>query len=517
MKAIRAAALLVLASCAGPDRPAPGSRPNVLVLLADDLGYSDPGCYGGEIRTPNLDALARGGLRFSQFYNTARCWPSRASLLTGYYPQQVRRDTVPGVESGGRGKRPAWAPLLPERLRPLGYRSYHSGKWHVDGPALEGGFDRSYRLEDAGRYFSPRRHFEDDRPLPAVDPASGYYTTAAVADHAIRQLKDHPGGPFFQYVCFTSPHFPLHAPAEDIARYRGAYREGWDAVRETRGKRLRELGLVAHAPPPAEREVGPPYAFPDAIQKLGPSEVIRPLPWSELTAEQRDFQAAKMEVHAAMVDRMDLEIGRILDQLRAMKAFENTLVLFLSDNGASAEIMVRDDGHDPKAPAGSAASHLCLGPGWSTASNTPFRRHKTWVHEGGISTPFIAHWPAGIAARGTIRSTPSHVVDVAPTILELAGGPPAGGPGRSLLPAFAGEPPSARELWWLHEGNRAIRSGDWKLVAAKTAGTQAWELYDLSNDRGETRDLSARFPDRAKEMAERWERTWEEIRALASK
>ncbi len=223
-------------------------RPNVVIILADDLGFSDLGCYGGEIRTPRLDALAAEGVRFTQFYNTARCWPSRAAILTGYYAQQVRRDVVPGVRSGGRGVRPAWAKLLPDRLRALGYRSYHSGKWHVDGMPLRNGFDRSYYVEDLGRYFHPRVIYEDDRRLPPVAPGSGYYTTVAMADHAIGYLAEHArlhrDQPFFLYLAFNAPHFPLQAPPEDIARYRGKYDEGWEAVRAARWKRVQKMGLV---------------------------------------------------------------------------------------------------------------------------------------------------------------------------------------------------------------------------------------------------------------------------------
>jgi arylsulfatase len=516
MRSPAAALLCLLAACSQGDRhPAPPSKPNVLMILADDLGGSDLGCTGGEIETPNLDALARGGVRYSQFYNTARCWPTRAALLTGYYAQQVRRDTVPGVQSGGRGVRPDWAPLLSQRLRPQGYRAYHSGKWHLDGSSAAGGFDRSYRLEDHDRYHDPRRHFEDDRALPA----GGGYATTLIADHAVRVLREHAekhaAAPFFHYLCFTAPHFPLHAPAADVARYRERYRRGWDEIRQERARRIRELGLASGTAPAPESEVGPPYPFPDALAKLGAGEVNRPLPWSSLTPEQQDFQSAKMAVHAAMVHVMDREIGRVVAQLRAMGALENTLILFLSDNGASAEIMVRGDGHDPAAPPGSAASYLCLGPGWSTACNTPHRRHKTWVHEGGISTPLIAHWPAGIPDRGTIRTAPGHVVDVVPTVLALAGVAPTADPpfpGRDFL-----GPASPRELWFLHEGNRALRSGEWKLVSAKNQGKDAWELYDLATDRGETTDLSARHPERVREMSEAWERRWTEIQAQAGR
>lgn len=517
----------LIGALSAPATAAPA--PNVLVILADDLGYSDLGCYGGEIQTPHLDALARNGLRFTRFYNTARCWPTRAAMMTGYYAQQVRRDTIPGVVSGSRGARPAWAPLLPRHLQPLEYRSYHSGKWHIDGMPVENGFDRSYLVQDQGRFFSPRVHFQDDRKLPPVEPGSGYYATTAIADHAIECLKEHAAEhadrPFFHYLAFTAPHFPLHALPEDIARYRETYRRGWEAVRAERWERQKELGLAEGELSAVEQDVGPPYHFPEALETLGPGEVNRPLPWTELNEEQREFQSAKMAIHAAMIDCMDREIGRVLDQLRTMNVFENTLILFLSDNGASAEIMVRDDGHDPSAPPGSAASHLCLGPGWSTVSNTPFRRHKTWVHEGGIATPLIAHWPAGIAARGELRRTPGHVIDILPTVLSLASGGESdpqdaeGGPrfpGRSLVPAFAEDVVIARdELWWLHEGNRALRKGDWKLVAAGADGP--WELYNLSSDPNETSNLAEAHPDKVRELEQRWTALLDQFRETAQR
>ena len=517
------AASAVETTAAKPDQP------NILLILADDMGFSDAGCYGGEIQTPNLDRLAAGGLRFTQFYNTARCWPSRAAILTGYYAQQVRRDTVPGVPSGTRGVRPPWARLLPELLKPLGYRSYHSDKWHVDGPRLAGGFDRSYSLEDHDRYFAPRNHFKDDVRLPPVAPGSNFYTTTFIADHAIKFLKEHAerhaGKPFFQYLCFTSPHFPLQAPAADIARYRDVYRQDWETVRERRWQRMKAMGIVNCALPVMERDIGPPYHFPAALEKLGTNEVNRPWPWRELTAGQREFQSAKMAVHAAMIDRMDREIGRVLEQIKTMGAFDNTLILFLSDNGASAEIMVRGDGHDPTAAPGSAATFLCLGPGWSSVANTPLRRHKTWVHEGGIATPLIVHWPKGIAARGELRHNPGHLIDLAPTLIELAGGqwprawdgqpvPPP--PGKSLVPVFTKDGAVSHDrLWWRHEGNRALRVGDWKLVAAGT--NAAWELYNLRTDRGEMNDLAAHRPGQVRKLAKVWDQQWEEIRALAQK
>jgi arylsulfatase A-like enzyme len=522
-------ALRAQAPAAGSSPVAKGQKPNVLLIVADDLGFSDIACYGGEIATPNLDALAKGGLRFTQFYNTARCWPSRAAFLTGYYAQAVRRDAVPGVKSGGEGTRPAWARLLPDMLRPLGYRSYHSGKWHVDGRPLAGGFDRSYCINDHDRHFAPRRHTEDDVPLPPPAPDSGYYTSTAIADHAIKCLREHAGKhagqPFFEFLAFTAPHFPLQAPPEDIARYKKNYLRGWDAMREERWRRMRAMGIGGSTLAPVEREVGPPYAFPAAMEKLGPNESNRPLPWDSLTAARREFQTAKMAVHAAMVDRMDREIGRVLAQLREMGAAENTLVLFCSDNGASAEIMVRGDGHDPHADCGTGATFLSLGPGWAGMCNTPFRRHKTWVHEGGIATPMIVHWPQRIAARGELRHAPGHVVDLVPTILEAAGGkafatwadqpvPPLHG--RSLSPAFATDAALPRKsIWWLHESNRALRVDDWKIVAAGQDGP--WELYDLRTDRSETKNLAGELPEKVLELAAQWARETAEYEMLATK
>lgn len=495
---------------------APAAKPNILLILADDLGYSDIGCYGSEIATPNLDGLAKNGLRFTQFYNTARCWPTRAAVVTGFYAQQIRRDGFQNGRGGGgnRGTRPTWAPLLSTLLKPHGYRSYHSGKWHIDGLPLQNGFDRSYSLDDHDRFFAPRRHTEDDQPLPAADAATYRYTTTHVADHAIKVLKEHAsrhaGQPFFEFLCFTAPHFPLHALPEDIARYKDTYSRGWDVMRQERWQRMQKLGIGGKTLAPIEREIGPPYHFPEALEKLGPNEINRPVPWDTLTPEQKKFQAAKMAIHAAMIDRMDRDIGRVLEQIRAMGQLDNTIVLFLSDNGASAEMMVRGDGHDPSAPAGSAATYLSLGPGWSSVANTPFRRHKTWVHEGGISTPLVFHWPAGIKARGELRHQPSHLIDVVPTLLEAVrgsaaleigrDGPPR--PGISLIPTFAADTVRHRDaLWFLHEGNRALRAGDWKLVAA---ANQPWELYNLAEDRAETRNLAAQQPEKVRDLEGMW-------------
>jgi len=517
---------LALAFAASAQSTPKTARPNFLLIVADDMGFSDAGCYGGEIQTPNLDRLAKGGLRFTQFYNTARCWPSRAAILTGYYAQQVHRDALPGLGGGGMGQRPPWARLLPQMLQPLGYRCYHSGKWHVDGPVLAGGFDRSYSLNDHDRHFNPRQHTLDDRPLPAAAAGSGYYSATAIAQHAVNFLNEHQAQherqPFFLYLAFTSPHFPLHALPQDIRVYEHRYEAGWDALRQERFARQRNWGLVNCPLAPLDPQIIPGWNLPESQLRaeIGPGEIGHAVPWSSLTDEQKVFQPIKMSLHAAMIHRMDLEIGQVLDQLRRMAALDNTVVLFLSDNGASAEQIIRGDRHDPKAPPGSARTFLSIGPGWASAANTPFRLHKSWVHEGGISTPLIVHWPRGVKSRGELRHNPGHLVDLAPTLLELAGGhwpgaptsqsaPPP--PGRSLVPVFTRDGSVRHEyFWWYHEGNRAIRVGDWKLVADHDG---PWELYDLRTDRAEAHNLAGSQPQKAAELAAAWNARLQEFSA----
>ena len=505
------AAMAVIGSAAlAADSTATARQPNVVFILADDLGYSDLGCYGSEIETPHLDALARNGLRFSQFYNTARCWPSRAALMTGYYAQQVNRDP--------QGNRPKWAALVPELLRDAGYRSYHSGKWHIDGKILDGGFSRSYHTTDHDRFFSPRHHQLDDQPLAPPGSDDKYYATTATAQRAVEWLSEHDSThkpqPFFLYLAFIAPHFPLHALPEDIARYRDRYQPGWDVVRAERWQRMKKLGLVAGDISAPEPTVAPSWNLSEAeLQKrIGPGESGRAVTWDQLSPEQRDFQAQKMAVHAAMIDRMDREIGRVLDKIRAMNAWDDTLIFFASDNGASAEQIIRGDGHTLGSTSGSAQSYLGLGPGWSTVSNTPFRRHKSWNHEGGTSTPLIAHWPKGITAQGELRHAPGHLVDIVPTLLELAGVvPPAKWndesrptlPGRSLVPLFARDTDTPHEaIFFKHMDNRALRLGDWKIVAS---GKNApWELYHLTDDRAESHNLADKHPDKLRELVALW-------------
>ena len=502
------------------------TRPNIVVILADDLGYSDLGCYGGEIATPHLDTLAATGVRFRSFHNTGRCWPTRAALLTGYYPQSVRRDTVDGVRSGGRGERPEWAPLIARPLGDAGYRCYHSGKWHVDGMPVAEGFDRSYYLKDQSRFFSPTKHWLDDQPLPPVQRGTDFYATDTVAQYAVDFLAEHaretPDQPFFCYLAFAAPHFPLHARPQDIARYRGRYAAGWDAVRQQRIDALAAVGWGSQTAAVPLRKVGSPYGFVDQIAQFGPGEFDAYRPWDTLTEQQQAFQAAKMEVHAAMVDRMDQQIGRVMEQISRTGDAANTLVLFLSDNGASAELMVRGDGHDPAAAAGSADTHLCLGPGWSTTANTPFAYHKTWTHQGGIATPLLVNWPAGdLPGIGGWTDQVGHAIDLWPTLLTAANisletASPHDRPGRSLWPL---DQTPERQLWWSHEENRAYRDGRWKIVSARAdrseRGDGAWELYDLAVDPAETRDLAGQHPGRVEVMAKKWDQLDERHAGMA--
>ncbi|HEX7899043.1 MAG TPA: arylsulfatase [Planctomycetota bacterium] len=514
------------------------SRPNIVVILADDMGYSDIGCYGGEIKTPNLDALAAGGLRFSRFYNTARCCPTRASLLSGLYPHQagVGHMMEDRGFDGYRGDLNDRCVTIADVLRGGGYRTYMAGKWHLTKklrPAdrsnwpLRRGFDRFYgTIHGGGSFYDPTTLTRDDTPIsPYADPEykpETYYYTDAVHDHAARFIREHEGtSPFFLYVAPTSPHWPMHALAEDVARYRGRYDAGWDRLREERHARQIEMGLV-------KKEWGLTARDADAPA------------WADV--EDKDWNLRCMEVYAAMVDRMDQGIGRVVKALRETGKLESTLILFLSDNGGCAETMGRggpakDVAAHPKTlePAalqpdmipkatrdgrpvrqgqgvapGGPDSFLAYGPGWANLSNTPFRLFKHWVHEGGISTPLIAHWPAGIARKGEIEHQPGHLIDVMATAVELGRATyPAGRPppeGTSLRPAFEGKALGRTSpLFWEHEGNRAALDGRWKLVAKGPQGP--WELYDVELDRCERRDLAGEKPERVKELAALWD-TW---------
>ena len=487
--------------------PAKQTPPNVLLILADDLGFSDLGCFGSRIKTPNLDGLAKGGLRFTQFYNSARCCPTRAALLTGLYPHQagvghMLEDWTSFNTAYSTGLNQQSATIA-QLLREAGYRCYLSGKWHVGGTRerqdenypMNRGFDHWYGTFGGGNFFAPENLYLDHSKIQAE---GDYYFTDAVTDRAVHYLtehhRDHGDKPFFLHVCYTAPHFPLQARPQDIARYRGNYAEGWDAERERRYRRLKQLGII----------------HPQA--KLPPRDPVADA-WS--LATNKDEWDLRMAVHSAMVDRMDRGIGSILETLRRMGAEKNTLVIFLSDNGASAEALDSwpdpRRGHKPGSTIGTRESHRCLEIGWANAANTPFRENKMWVHEGGIATPFIAFWPAGIKSKGKLIHDVGHVIDLMPTLLELGGtaypstfqgralSPLAG---RSLVPALNGQSLGPRTLAWEHEGNRAIRVGDLKLVAGYR---EQWQLYNLAIDRTETENLAAQMPEKVKELSTRWQ------------
>jgi arylsulfatase A-like enzyme len=482
----------LLLAAAPPQDAAKPARPNIVILLADDMGFSDLGCYGSEIATPNLDRLAAGGLRFTQFYNTARCCPTRASLLTGLYPHQA------GVGHMVEGlPHPAYQGFLNDRcvtiaeaLHGAGYRTMMSGKWHVGEKRphwpVDRGFDRYFGLiSGASNYFKldkGRAMAMDGEPW---NPPAGeaFYMTDGIGDHAVKFIDEAKGKPYFLYVAFTSPHWPLHAPPGEIAKYRGKYKGGWDALRERRHKRQIELGIV------------------DAKWPLTPRDEKAPA-WTDVKdADERDL---RMAVYAAQVDRMDQNVGKILAKLD-----ENTLVLFLADNGGCAEEIHRGQ---KGAEIGTAESFESYGLPWANASNTPFRLYKHWVHEGGISTPLIASWPAVIQKGGAITSQPGHLVDLMATCVDVSG---AEYPktfqgreiqpmeGKSLAPIFrTGTREGHERIFWEHEGNKAVRQGTWKLVA-RHKGT--WELFNLEADRTEMNDLASKETERAKEMAAAWQ------------
>lgn len=500
--------------------------PHVVLILADDLGYSDLGCYGSEIRTPNLDRLAAEGLRFTQMYSTGRCWPSRSALMTGYYAQQIRMDPP-------QGRVPAWTRFMPQQLKPLGYRCYESGKWHISGAprvVADAGFDHAYWLPGSDDHFAAPKHALDDKPLPPIKSGKGYYSSIAIADHAIDFLKEHQSehrnAPFMLYLAFTAPHFPLQALPDDIACCRGRYDQGWDEIRRQRYARQKELGLITCDLSPMDPTSVPDWNLTEAQlrKNMGAGEVGHAVPWKALTEEQKKFQAKKMEVHAAMIERMDTEIGRVLEQVQRMGALDNTLVLFVSDNGASAEQIIRGNGHDPQAEVGSAGCYVGMGPGWASVGNTPFRLYKSWSHEGGISSPCIVRWPAGIKARGEFRSDPCHFIDVLPTIMAAAGSQPrlAEGapvlPGLSLLPAFTDGRVVHDDIFFRHHASNAVtnsglRMGDFKIVRA--GEKTPWSLFDLAHDRSELHDLAQTQPDRVRHMANVWERHYKEFQENA--
>jgi arylsulfatase len=472
---------------------AAAKRPNIVLIMADDMGFSDLGCYGSEISTPNLDGLASSGVRFTQFYNTARCCPTRSSLLTGLYPHQAGI----GHMVNDRGL-PAYQGYLNNRcatiaevLAPAGYRTLMSGKWHVGEKRphwpLDRGFERYFGLiSGASNYFrlDPGRQMAfGNEPFT---PPGKFYMTDAFTDYALRFLDEQRGSqsPFFLYLAYTSPHWPLHAWPEDIARYRGRYKIGWDELRRRRHQRMIEMGLV------------------DRRWPLTPRDPAAPA-WNSVTdADMRDL---RMAVYAAQIDRMDQNIGRVLAKLREMGVEQETLILFLADNGGCAEQVERGQAGSPP---GTPDSFTSYGLPWANASNTPFRLYKHWVHEGGIATPLIARWPGVIGKPGSITHQPGHLIDLMATCVDVAGAAyPAGRTpleGRSLRPILEGRKRRGHEaLFWEHEGNRAVRQGKWKLVSRYPGD---WELYNLDRDRTEMNNLAPRHAGRVREMAAAYEK-----------
>lgn len=505
-------------------------RPNILLILADDLGWSDLGCYGGEIQTPTLDGLAQDGLRLTQFYNSARCSPSRAALLTGLHPHQA------GVPNLG-GRLNERCVTLAEALAPAGYDCFMSGKWHVGrpGPIARGfkefyGFVEGHSVDcwDEGAMV----RLPAGRPKRTYAPGA-FYATDAVTDHALdflaeaRRASDRP---WFLYLAYNAPHFPLHAPREEVAKYESLYAQGWDRIRERRLTRQKQLGLVPEELTLTPRSVVPANRF---NVQTGWADKDNPA-WDSLPADRRADLAHRMAVFAAMVDRMDRSIGRVVAELRASGQFEDTVILFLSDNGACAEWdpfgFDGDSGPrnvlhqgDELAKVGGPGSYSSYGSGWANVSNTPWRLYKHYMHEGGIASPFIAHWPAGLKRRGALDERPSYLTDVMPTCLELAGATyPKQRDGRdvlphegaSLLPAFRGEPAAPRRLFIEHEGHRAVRDGAYKLVALKG---KPWELYHVATDRGELHDLADQQPERVERLARAWDEWAERCNAAPAR
>lgn len=542
--------ILAVAALVGQANAANAGPPNIIVIMSDDMGYTDLGCYGGEIATPHLDGLAAKGLRFTQFYNTSRCCPTRASLLTGLYSHQAGIGDMVNDQGHDayRGDLNDRCVTLAEAVRPIGYRSYAAGKWHVtkhvgqDGPndnwPLQRGFDRFYgTISGAGNYFDPQSLIRDNTMIsPFDDPdyqPDTFYYTHAISDHAVRFIREHAEtkgtSPFLMYVAYTAPHWPLHALPEDIAKYKGKYATGYEPVRGARLTRAINAGVL-----PTDQSLSPTVGDWNAIP-------------------DKAWESAGMEVYAAMIDAMDQGIGRIVAELARTKQLENTLILYLQDNGACHETNGRSakkghpDGPRPEQPTfppisakavlernffplqtregfpirmgahvmpGPSDTFLAYGRNWANVSNTPFREYKHWVHEGGISTPLVVSWPAGIDGRhrGTVVHDASHLIDLMATVVDVSG---ATYPhtvdgvsihpmeGVSLVPTFEGKPlERAAPLCWEHEGNKAIRDGRWKLVAKHG---QPWELYDLSIDRAESNNLAVQEPDAAKRLGRAWQ------------
>ncbi|RAV27533.1 arylsulfatase [Sinomicrobium soli] len=506
----------------GEGETATPDKPNIILIMSDDMGYSDIGTYGGEVNTPNLDLLAENGLRFTQFYNTARCCPTRASLMTGLYPHQtgIGHMTNPPKSDQHDMGLPAYRGFLnknnitlAELLKQAGYKTYMAGKWHLgmekeDQWPLQRGFDRFYGiLPGAANYFEPRAPrgiTADNEQVEITD--KNYYITDAFTDHALQFIDESREGdessPFFLYLAYTAPHWPLQAPKEDIDKYRDRYGAGWKAVREERFERMKEMGIISEG---------------DMLSEQDSPE------WESLSDEKRAEMTLRRAIYSAQIDRMDQNIGRLVDHLRNSGLLENTLLVFLNDNGACAEGGMLGGGKAENLET-TTGYFLSYGQAWANASNTPFRKYKHWLHEGGIATPLIVHWPAhtGKEERGKIIREYGFLPDIMATFAEVSGAayprnyknhdiPPM--EGKSLVPLIEGNPGQVHQqpIFWEHEGNKAVRLGDYKLVMEwKGKDKNHWELYNLAEDRSEEHDISEEEPGRVNEMAAMWTKWAEE-------
>jgi arylsulfatase len=483
-------------------------KPNIIIIMTDDMGYSDLGCFGSEIETPHIDSLAAHGMRFSQFYNFGKCCPTRAGLMTGLYNHQAGVGNMMKDEGypGYRGRLNQHCVTIAEVLKDVGYRTIQTGKWHLGATQKawwpsKRGFDNHYGTPLGGGFYFRPSEFNAYREVvrnetvlytPDIDPPKEWYTTDAYTDEGLAFVREsvQDGKPFFWYLAFNAPHWPIKAKPEDIAKYRGKYRVGWDEIRRQRHARLVQSGLI------------------DSHWELSPRDDDIPA-WDSLSEDQKDEQDHIMATYAAAIDCVDQNVGKIIQALKALKQFENTLILFLCDNGGSAESsnigMNKGDGE-----IGSAESFVYYGKSWATVSGTPFRKFKSYLHEGGVSTPLVAHWPTGIkkSRQGSICHEPAHVIDLMPTCLAMSGAvyPTTYGgeaiypmEGVSLLPAFEGQDmPRKSPLFAEHQGYRSVRRGKWKLVAAKSA---EWELYDMHADRTELNNVAKAHPEVVQEMA----------------
>ena len=523
-------------------------RPNVVVILTDDMGYSDIGCFGSEISTPTIDKLAANGMAFTHFYNTARCSPTRASLLTGLYPHQAGMGHLSSEnfkEEGYTDDLSKNAVTMAEVFQQAGYATYMTGKWHIakninsDGDKsnwpMQRGFQRFFgTLNGAGSFYDPGTLISNNT---FIAPPKNFYYTDAISDTAVKFIQENPKEkPFFFYIAYTGAHWPLHAPANEVQKYKGLYDKGWDATRQQRFEKLKKLGIISDKAVLTERGV----AIPE---------------WKN--EPMKEWQVRRMEVYAAMIDIMDQGIGRIISVLEKKGELDNTIIFYLHDNGGCAEplnsnqkeipptdeqkigkVYAADSVFAGKQPVytrdgkfirsgkgvmpGNADSWVAYGEEWANVSNTPFRLYKHWVHEGGIATPMIVHWPKGISAKATISNQPAHLIDIMATCIDIAridypkkfnGNTIQPYEGKSLLPAFNNKTIKREFIFWEHEGNRAIRIGNWKLVSRTkknkvvgAADEDAWELYDMDNDPSETNNLTIQFPAKVKEMAAMWEK-----------